>query len=199
MLLYASSVMTTTFFYQPYLVFILYVYQMSTKASHKMEVSNMTTTIITATGTAPGIAAKYTSDSQSIRNLAFKDFVNRASMDDWARLMDEARSTSKTGETLRDKYGFSWTTARPYAIRLGLYQPTRDNSQTSAATSISELPTTPFKVESDAVKGKFVTRSIQLNEATKSRLEKLEEDYPMYNHKSILNQIINDGLAMHGF
>lgn len=159
----------------------------------------MATELITATGTAPGIAAQYTSDFPSIRNVSFKDFVQAASMDDWKNLMAEARSTSKTGETLKEKYGFSWTTARPYAIKLGLYQSTRDNSQTSASPSISDFPATPFKVESDAVKGKFITRSIQLNSDTKSRLEKLEEDYPMYNHKSILNQIINDGLAIHGF
>lgn len=162
----------------------------------------MDTPRITATGAAgKGIALQHEDELPPIRKAQFKDFVTRASKEDWDRLMEEARSTSKTGETIKDKYGFSWSIVRPVAITLGLYQSSSrgSGSAVSDIDAVSDIPVVPFQVESDTVKGKFITRSIQLNPETKERLEKLEAAYPQYNHKSILNQIINDGLSVHGY
>lgn len=156
---------------------------------------------------------------QKFNNKYLEKFLKTADDAEWERAVDfhnaHTRKEEKAG--FMAKYKFSWNSIRSIAEKLGKYDRKRaysprtstvDSTRATApekekskpvADSVKVLSPSPFMVEGATAKDTCHTRSIQLSEDADILLRSIEDDYPQYNHKSIINQIIMDGLAMHGY
>lgn len=156
-----------------------------------------------------GIAVKFLKDGKRFSNEKLEKFIKTATQEEWDQAYIDHTHESDKDETTKvefmSKYGFSWGSISDYADKIVTdYQKHRktSNSKTSnivAPITHSENTVSTFSVYGTTAKDVCHTRSIQLCNTASALLEAIENDYPQYNHKSIINQIILDGLALHGY
>lgn len=156
-----------------------------------------------------GIAVKFLKDGKRFSNEKLEKFIKTATQEEWDQAYIDHTHESDKDETTKvdfmDKYGFSWSSISDYADKVVTsYKKHRKTSvskksNTTAPIANSENAITDFSVSGTTAKDACHTRSIQLCDTAAALLKCIENDYPQYNHKSIINQLILDGLRLHGY
>lgn len=133
-------------------------------------------------------------------NKKLSAFRETATDAQWKKLVEDHANLSPA--EFSEKYGFSWSGIFPTAVDLGYYTPSRTARHSGAEADAHSKPAVApaaFTVSPENAQGPLISRSVQLTKAIVERLKAVEEKYPQYTKRAILNQIIDDGLRRSGF
>ena len=131
------------------------------------------------------------------KNKNLESFRTTATDDQWLKLV--ADHENLTADDFQKNYGFSWNGIRPDAVERGYYTPSRRSSvkDLGDAPSAPKVPT--FSVGAEFAAGPLTKGSVQLCDSISARLRCVEESFPQYTKRGVLNALLDAGLRFYGF